>query len=419
VIFDHGEHDIAMPSPEEETNWRCRPDPFSNYRPCFEVRTYRLCSRVLMFHHFPHELGVQSYLVRSTDFHFSCDDSPADPLSPNYTYLESATQAGYVLQNASTSPQYLRSCLPPIEFKYTQTQIDPTLHDADASVLENLPAGVDGVRYRWVDLDGEGSPGILSEQAASWYYKRNTSNLPHGQRRARARFEATELVATLPLDANLAGGSQQLLDLAGDGNLYLARFDRSLAGYYERDESSNWTPFVPFKSQPNINWREPNMRMVDLSGDGFADVLITEQEVFAWYPSWARGGFGEAQTVRKPFDEDRGPALVFADGTQSIYLADMSGDGQKDLVRVRNGEVCYWPNLGYGRFGSRIAMDSSPVIDTPDLFDQKRVRLADIDGSGTCDLIYLGRQSVRIWLNQSGNSWTPVEALPNFQPSMI
>ena len=39
--------------------------------------------------------------------------------------------------------------------------------------------------------------------------------------------------------------------------------------------------------------------------------------------------------------------------TQSIYLADMSGDGLTDLVRIRNGEVCYWPNLGYGRFGAQ------------------------------------------------------------------
>ena len=31
----------------------------------------------------------------------------------------------------------------------------------------------------------------------------------------------------------------------------------------------------------------------------------------------------------------------------------MNGDGLADLVRIRNGEVCYWPNLGYGRFGAR------------------------------------------------------------------
>ena len=38
--------------------WACRHDPFSSYRAGFEVRTYRLCRRVLMFHHFPDEPGV-------------------------------------------------------------------------------------------------------------------------------------------------------------------------------------------------------------------------------------------------------------------------------------------------------------------------------------------------------------------------
>ena len=90
----------------------------------------------------------------------------------------------------------------------------------------------------------------------------------------------------------------------------------------------------------------------------------------------------------------KGPRLVFADGTQSIYLADMSGDGLTDLVRIRNGEVCYWPNLGYGRFGAKVTMDNAPWFDAPDQFDQRRIRLADIDGSGTTDIIYLGRDGV-------------------------
>ena len=89
--------------------------------------------------------------------------------------------------------------------------------------------------------------------------------------------------------------------------------------------------------------------------------------------------------MRQSFDEEKGPHLVFADGTQSIYLADMSGDGLTDLVRIRNGEVCYWPNLGYGRFGAKVTMDNAPWFDRPDLFDQQRIRLADIDGSGTTD----------------------------------
>src|SRR5262249_26979744 len=39
-------------SPPTTTKWKARVDPFSTYRAGFEVRTYRLCQRVLMFHHF-------------------------------------------------------------------------------------------------------------------------------------------------------------------------------------------------------------------------------------------------------------------------------------------------------------------------------------------------------------------------------
>ncbi len=48
--------------------WNSRHDPFSTTG-LVEVRTYRLCQRVLMFHHFPDEAEVGSNcLVPSTDF---------------------------------------------------------------------------------------------------------------------------------------------------------------------------------------------------------------------------------------------------------------------------------------------------------------------------------------------------------------
>src|SRR5262249_36220559 len=70
VVSDYGEHDADTPAPGDATvKWLCRNDPFSSYRSGFEVRTYRLCQRVLLFHHFPGEDGVGTdCLVRSTDF---------------------------------------------------------------------------------------------------------------------------------------------------------------------------------------------------------------------------------------------------------------------------------------------------------------------------------------------------------------
>ena len=41
-------------------------------------------------------------------------------------------------------------------------------------------------------------------------------------------------------------------------------------------------------------------------------------------------------------------------------------------------------------------MDDAPWFDNPDQFDQRRIRLANLDGSGTNDIIYLGRDGVRL-----------------------
>lgn len=406
VVFDYGDHDLDVPLRDEPgRQWPVRQDPFSSYRAGFEVRTYRLCWRVLMFHHFT-ELGVTPCLVRSTDFHHA--------QGPVGSFLTSVAQSGYKRKPDRT---YLKNSLPPVEFTYSKATIQEQVHEVDAASLENLPQGLDNSRYQWVDLDGEGLSGILTEQGGAWFYKRNQSAVPvrdlASNETTRARFAPLECVATIPSSANLSGG-QQLLDLAGDGQLDVVDFEGATPGVFERTADEEWETHKPFTSLPNIAWHDPNLKFIDLTGDGHADILITEDQAFSWYPSLAEAGFGPGERVRQAIDEEQGPRLVFADGTQSIYLADMSGDGLTDLVRIRNGAVCYWPNLGYGRFGAKVTMDHAPWFDAPDLFDQRRIRLADIDGSGLVDILYLTGQGVQLYFNQSGNAWSQRRLLTAF-----
>src|ERR1039458_6943933 len=96
------------------------------------------------------------------------------------------------------------------------------------------------------------------------------------------------------------------------------------------------------------------------------------------------------------------------------FLTDMTGDGLTDIVRIRNGEVCYWPNMGYGQFGPKVTMGSAPAFDYPDLFDPTRIRMADVDGSGTTDIIYLGSESIVLWFNQAGNTWSAPQTISDF-----
>lgn len=413
AVFDYGEHDIDSPKPDDSTQWDFRNDPFSSYRSGFEVRTTRLCQRVLMFHHFPNEEGVgNNCLVRSTDFTYSYEKNPASARNPIYTFLNQVTQSGYKRKDNG----YLKRSLPPVEFEYSLPNVQDTIEDVDAKSLENMPMGLDNAVYQWTDLHGEGVPGILTEQANSWFYKRNLSpintNSENGSVRTRVKFAPLELVTNKP-NTTLASGAQ-FMDLAGDGQPDLVFLSDPVPGLYEHDGDDGWQPFCPFTSRLNRNIRDPNLKFVDLDGNGHADILITEDNAFVWHTSLAEAGFGPAFRTAQAMDEEKGPRLVFNDGTQSIYLADLSGDGLTDLARIRNGEVCYWPNLGYGRFGPKVTMDNAPWFDNPDQFNPNRIRLADIDGSGTTDIIYLHRDGVRLYFNQSGNSWSRPQILNVF-----
>jgi len=73
--------------PPRRTGGRAPWDPFSGYRAGFEIRTYRLCRRILMFHHFPDEPGVGAdCLGGSLDLAYTS--------SPAGSFLASLTRHG-------------------------------------------------------------------------------------------------------------------------------------------------------------------------------------------------------------------------------------------------------------------------------------------------------------------------------------
>lgn len=393
TVFDYGTL-IANDSFDKMNNWDFRPDAFSDYKAGFEIRTTRLCKRVLFFHIFDElafkpDKSDKKTLIRSINLEYSTSSEQ------DFTFLKTITSYGYIKK---TDGSYSYKKLPPLEFAYQKHDWNNELKSISTENLVHAPAGLDERQYQFTDLFNEGLSGILTEQANGWFYKHNLGD---------GKFEQAKLVSPKPSFTGL-GGQLQLADLDADGSKQFVGFGTEPRGYFELNDDNKWNAFKSFKALPNIDFGDANTRMLDLNGDGKPEVLISEDQVFTWYASEGRDGYSAAQKTAGSFDEEAGVNVVFADPNQSIFLADMSGDGMTDIVRIRNGEVCYWPNLGYGRFGARVAMDNAPVFDHPDSFNPSYLKLADIDGSGTTDIIYLGRNKFTCWKNLGGNSFSPI-----------
>ena len=144
--------------------------------------------------------------------------------------------------------------------------------------------------------------------------------------------------------------------------------------------------------------------------------MVARGDALVWFPSRTGplderdGEFDDAITVPLPTGRDRAPGGV-PDPSLGLAFADLDGDGLPDLVRVQRGSVEYWPSLGNGRFGERMAMSGAAELGQLADFDHRRVRWVDLDGSGTLDLVYLRHGEVWMWPNLGGRRFGPLQRL--------
>ena len=368
-----------------------RPDPFSNFRAGFEIRTTRRCAAITIS---THTKDGRVHPVRRYRFTYA-----ADPYN-DVSLLEKVDIIGYddagnAYEDDNPSGEHPKQ-LPPLTFGYTrfapETRSFQTVEGRD---LPSRNIGAPGMAL--VDLHGGGLPDILEMNGAARYWR----NLGDG------RFDLPRPMGEAP-PFSLADPGVQMLDADGDGRMDLLIASGPTAGYFPMEHGARWSreSFRPYSAAPGFPLDDPNVRLVDLDGDGRTDILRSGSRLEAFFndpdPAWAwkRTRFAERKTL------DAFPNVDFSD--PRVRMADMTGDGLTDIVIVHDGNVEYWPNLGHNRWGGRIAMRHAPRF--PYGYDPKHILLGDVDGDGLADIVYVDHGRVMFWLNQSGNGWnkTPV-----------
>ncbi|EPS42087.1 hypothetical protein H072_3881 [Dactylellina haptotyla CBS 200.50] len=406
VVFDYGEHDSKNPTTKETRPWGIRKDPFSIYKSGFEVRTYRLCRRILMFHHFAKELKMDDCLVSSTKFSYRETERT--------TFLKSYSQCGY------SDGGRLKDSLPPFEFVYSKAT---KIRDLKVQSLEigsiqasvSTGSGRDSLPQEWIDLESQGAPGLLVQlRSGSWKFQRNEMAL-NDENVSADSFSYFGPVRDLKQLPSLRHeDSIYFEDLDGNGCLdaVCKAENGAVTGFFERLENDRWANFASFETGFSLEETNRILQRIDLTGDGRHDLLTINDSMneIRWRKSLGKVGFSAEHSVPR---QGQGPRLIAKDAQVGIYFGDMSGDGLTDIIEIANGQICYWPNLGYGQFGEKVQMYNSPVIESQDEFIQERLRLLDLDGTGTLDILYLPPAGgAKLYYNLSGNGWSDEVFVP-------
>jgi RHS repeat-associated protein len=374
------------PGTSPEFSRQSRPDPFSEYRAGFEIRTRRRCNWIVVRTH-PTKDSATS--VRAYEFVY-LDETTSDPaiLPLNcVSLLRRINVIGY--DDAGNAHREL----PPLDFDYSR--FSPDARKFVALEGRSLPAtSLANPQMELIDLFGHGLPDFVELGGAVRYWR----NLGAG------RFDMPRLFADVPTSWNLSDAGVQLLDANGDGRADLVLSTGELAGYYPLDFRGEFSrkSFQRYRQAPSFTLEDPEVRLIDLTGDGITDVLRSGT-AFECYFNEAKDGWLPQNTTRVQRQQlDAFPNVEFSD--PRVKLADMSGDGLQDIAIVYEGRVDYWPNLGYGRWGNRITMALSSRL--PSNFDPQRVLLGDVDGDGLADLVYVSDREVTLWINHTGNGWS-------------
>ena len=385
-----GAADSAEPpgiAPEQPQN--IRPDPFSEYRSGFEVRTRRRCKWIVVRTH-PTKDPNDDVLVRAYELIYQ-DEMPAAAVaapSNGASLLARVNVIGYGDDGVGVRE------MPPLDLGYSG--FEPGGRRFVALKGKGLPlTSIANPDLELADLFGSGLPDIVELSGGEARYWRNLGE---------GRFDMPRTFEQAPGGLKLSDRGVQLMDADGDGRLDLVVTTGPMSGYYPLDFSGRFSPrsFQRHAQAPTFDLEDPEVRLLDLTGDGVTDVLRsgTSFECYFTDPS-------EGWTAKRTARVQRSSADSFPDVNFSnprVKLADLSGDGLQDIAVVQRGRVDYWPNLGFGRFGKRLTMAIPGGL--PDGFDPQRVILGDVDGDGLSDLLYVSDREVWLWLNRTGNAWS-------------
>ncbi|MGE0325729.1 MAG: toxin TcdB middle/N-terminal domain-containing protein, partial [Polyangiaceae bacterium] len=358
--------------------------------------------------------------------------------------LQGRCQGQTVYEGASGELPRNLSCepdsLPPTRFDYSH--VGPAFDgfepfdDTVREFLSSPSVSVDEGNTDLFDINSDGLPDVLATAGSPSAEHRVFFNGANGELTSFGSPEpmAVDGLSGLPLSSpNVVP-----LDLDGDGRINLLHMPKAKQYSVLSPElsSTGWvwrnrtvTSAGDLSSKIDFTEQGLDTKVVDVDFDGLVDLVVSSgtsiQTFFALgrYPG-GDGKFGTGCLTGKneaEFEDYAVEACVPRNGNivlfsqPDVFLADMNGDGINDIVRMRSGDVKYWPGRGNGFWGTGDRDDCKPgdnaeyrslaMDNPPTLQGDTQLRLDDVNGDGLSDIIQVRSKNVDIWINVDGKGF--------------
>ena len=218
--------------------------------------------------------------------------------------------------------------------------------------------------------------------------------IAHGGLCETIKFEPNRLVSRVVLTRTADGASSvYAADLDGDNDMDVLSssiYDDTVAWHENVDGNGTFSEKQVITSTADGAY---SVYAADLDGDGDMDVLSASEydDTVAWYENMdGHGIFSEKQVITST-----------ADGTHSVYAADLDGDHDMDVLSASylGATVAWYENMdGNGAF-------SDKKIITSRAFGANSVYAADLDGDNDMDVLSASRfdNTIAWYKNIDGN----------------
>lgn len=125
-------------------------------------------------------------------------------------------------------------------------------------------------------------------------------------------------------------------------------------------------------------WFEPEVQLRDLDGDGFAELILIEQQGLSGSDLWISCYRGKGPGR---FDDSPGRTKLDLEGASWNWGHDLDGDGRPDLLAEAKGHLLLYPGRALGSGGGKI-VENKAKLDFPATALGERSIEVTLGGSG-------------------------------------